>query len=491
MGGEPPRSSAIAEQRGVHAFGVQSTRQGISDVNIRRICASAIVAAIVAAGCGSDNEESDSVETTTPTTVSAVTTAPVETAATTAATDTATTETASTDTAASTETSSTEASDDSGVLTLGSSCTGETPSGDPIKLAGLFENGESPVSGPPGGRAAIDAINACGGVNGRPLEYTECANGGDQNAALKCANDAVADEDVLAAGGVASSFGGLSNPVFEEAGMAVVGLIGPGSDATSPNFFGTALGTLITPAGAGYAVKELDGIETMGVPFYNIGNFGTAAVQTVTDLATGPAGLPDPVGAPVDPAEVNMPAKVAALGDVDVAVPALTPDLFVGFAKEARNAGFDYPFVFNTSVLSQADLAEGLPGFEGLHILSQFKLSGDGYDMYQEDMEAAGIAGTKFDNAQSIQTWLSIRLLADVIASLGPDASREGVLDALTNLEAYDTLDLTPVLDFTSKDTSRQFANVINPAVVYYTVENDKFVPVDGEVFHDDLIVIP
>src|SRR5262249_26843961 len=88
-----------------------------------------------------------------------------------------------------------------------------------------------------GAQAAVDMINADGGVNGHQLQLVTCANDGNVNQDVGCARQAVSDK-VAAVVGTLTLTQQQSIPVVTAAGIPVIG----GSDTgpvyrTDPNSF--------------------------------------------------------------------------------------------------------------------------------------------------------------------------------------------------------------------------------------------------------------
>src|SRR5215207_5999522 len=73
-----------------------------------------------------------------------------------------------------------------------------------------------------GARAAIESINADGGVNGRDLELTTCNDRYDATEAQRCAQEA-ARGDAVAIVGMLTGHGPQVWPILEQAGLPSLG----------------------------------------------------------------------------------------------------------------------------------------------------------------------------------------------------------------------------------------------------------------------------
>src|SRR5262245_26527655 len=92
---------------------------------------------------------------------------------------------------------STGSSSSSGTSSASAAATGGTSASSataksPFKFFFL----ETPLTGPDnaaGVKTAVAAINAAGGVDGHPLEYTTCSDNTDPNGATTCARQGISD----------------------------------------------------------------------------------------------------------------------------------------------------------------------------------------------------------------------------------------------------------------------------------------------------------
>jgi hypothetical protein len=99
------------------------------------------------------------------------------------------------------------------------------------------------------GKAATEAINKAGGINGHPIQYEFCNTNGDANGSTKCARQAVKDK-VAAVVGDLDIFEPVSWPLLQKAGIPVIGQhpAGAEQDFKAPNSYPLEGGN-----GAGYA----------------------------------------------------------------------------------------------------------------------------------------------------------------------------------------------------------------------------------------------
>lgn len=100
-------------------------------------------------------------------------------------------------------------------------------SGEPIVI-GMIQTDESPAAGFPeitdGAKACFEAINATGGVNGRPIEFRACNDAADPVEGEACARDLIDAGAVAVLGGIC--FSCFSAPVVDVLGGAGVPYVG-------------------------------------------------------------------------------------------------------------------------------------------------------------------------------------------------------------------------------------------------------------------------
>jgi ABC-type branched-subunit amino acid transport system substrate-binding protein len=369
-------------------------------------------------------------------------------------------------------------------ISLGSTCTSKkSATGKPVVIGTVVEL-ISPDAGIAGDDAAIKAINHCGGINGHPIKFDVCTDNGSTTAAVGCARNSVADPSTLAIGGQATSYGSQVDPIYAAGNLAVLGLAGPGTDLTSPNYFTPGISLAVTYADGLFAVKELH-LDKIGVPYLNLGSFGTEVAAGFTAVVTGPNHVANAIAVPIDVPEPNFPAKAAALSGANVQVPALDDTRIIPLVQALSQAGENQPIVLNTSVFTSADYKKlsNLNPAPVVYDLSAFNLSSPGYKQYEANMKAIGQAGTTADNGVAINSWITIHEIADVANKIGPKVTRQSLLTALGGLTSYTTMGLTPPLNYTLRNPKLPLGNIINSTVVYYRVNSKGYTPIAKNAF--------
>jgi ABC-type branched-subunit amino acid transport system substrate-binding protein len=137
------------------------------------------------------------------------------------------------------------------------------PTGEPIKIMQILDlTSAAGFAGFPdaqnGAKTAVAAVNAAGGVNGRPLQLTVCDDGFDPNKATQCARDAVSGGYVAVVGAY-SGVGDNWMPPLTKAGIACLGCAGySAAESTSDNFYplsAAGIPTVVAAGGLACALK--------------------------------------------------------------------------------------------------------------------------------------------------------------------------------------------------------------------------------------------
>lgn len=353
----------------------------------------------------------------------------------------------------------------------------QTPEG-PIRFMVIAGTGPGTTGADivPGAQAAVEAINARGGVNGRKLEMEHCDPKNDPNRAGACARKAAADESIVATVGNALLSGGEQvNPVLEKAGMAAIATkaYGP-SDWNSPNVFTVEGGG---PSGASGAAVIL---AARGAKTFTIVSLQVPAVVTTLDFVDKLV-MPNFPQTKVDktvlmpPTTTDVTPYVAETlrGNPDGVAVILTRGLAIPFIKALRGQGFKGPVSTGATVVAADDLKGVLKGFtDNLVLAGNYSRAGKGWDdfsaamaKYQPDVQYT---------EQAVDSWIGVNQLAFVAAQTSGKITRAGVLKSFSELKGYSTDGLTPNLDYTTPLAVTGYARAFNPTTVEGRIEGEK-----------------
>jgi ABC-type branched-subunit amino acid transport system substrate-binding protein len=364
------------------------------------------------------------------------------------------------------------------MLALSSVCGAQQP---PIRFMVIAGTGPGTTGSDivPGATAAVEAINARGGVKGRKLEMEHCDPKNDPNRAGACARKAASDETIVATVGNALNSGGGEqvNPILEKANMAAIATKAyVPYDWISPSVFTVDLGAASGAAGSTVI------LTSKGIKNFTIVSLQVPAVVTMLDFVDKLV-MPNYPQAKVDkrvlmpPATTDVTPYVAETlrGDPEAVLVIVTRGLAIPFVKALRAQGFKGPIATGATVVAQEDLTGALKGYtDGLVLAGGFSRTGKGWDdfsaamaKYQPDVQYT---------EQAVVSWIGVNQLASVANRIDGPITREKVLKAMNELKNYSTDGLTPNLDYTMPPTVPGYTRAFNPTAVEDRIEGDKIV---------------
>lgn len=352
------------------------------------------------------------------------------------------------------------------------------PSGDALHV-GLIANTTSLEFLKQGAQVAIEAINAAGGVKGRPLELVACDNQLNANAAAACARQMADDPKLVATVATVSSFGGDTNPVLEKAGIAGVGTAPLGAgDFSSPVVFPITPGGQVIVAGAVLLADELKSKEP-GVVVVDTPT-ATALPGLIESSIFEPRGLKLAAKASIPVSAADVAPQAAALADTDGVIVSTTNQLMIRYVRTARQQGYDGDIVISGTEASPESVKADLSGVnDDLYVITGFERDSVGFRELVEDVEEYDAEAPLNDTVAA--GYLSVKVFAEVAEDL-ETVDRAAVLDAMNNLKDFSTDGMTLPLDFTTPGTALggNAPRLVDHAAVGYAYryENEKFVPV-------------
>jgi ABC-type branched-subunit amino acid transport system substrate-binding protein len=310
----------------------------------------------------------------------------------------------------------------------------------PVKLMTISAIG-SPLTNYPdieaAGKAATEAINKAGGINGHPIEYTFCNTNGDANGSTKCAREAV-KEKVAAVVGDLDIFEPVSYPVLEKAGIPVIGQhpSGAESDFKSATSFPLQGGN-----GAGYAAFAYAAAKTGKKRFLVVTiDLPIAATQAAWgENAARDAGL-----------EVLPQIKIPAQGVTDFTpyvqqAKAKNADAILivqgnagtqGVLKAAEAVGLDAMFGQSITSFGESEAQAVKDVASKVYVGSPYPSINDqsvpGIKQWHADLDAAGVAKDPIlRRTAGLNTWLAFKGVAEVGKTIQGDITSESLMAAL------------------------------------------------------------
>lgn len=333
-------------------------------------------------------------------------------------------------------------------------------------------------------RAAIDAANDDGGIDGRPIELIICDTKMDPNAAAACGRKAI-EEDVVAVVGGQSIFDSQLAPIVEEAGIPMIGPI-----ALSPQVFNgsltychtaqTSTSLALMPAVAkqigvtklslviigGTPLTESnteafeDGVEEAGLEVGNVvtpsaqtTNFAAAATEAAADGADGVIVLP-----------LSETAAIAQqIKDQE-------PQLKIILPSFAFSFGGEWPASLNgTTVVAgtQPPTSTEVPGIE--RYLTEMKEHAPDTDLTET----------------SAYQWLAGDWFVRAASEIEGEVTADSIVEQWDTLEDFDMGGITPPYDAARRGTVTPEQCGVNTTVVHAELQDNQIYAVKPGEFVD------
>jgi ABC-type branched-subunit amino acid transport system substrate-binding protein len=354
--------------------------------------------------------------------------------------------------------------------------TAAKPSGPPLKLMVVYEGRGASASPdvPEGAIAAAKAINAGGGIKGRPVQIIRCDTQNDPNVATQCGRKAVA-EGVVAMVGNLTIYANRFMPLLARHKIPSIGNEpATAADFTSPSSFPIAGGAPVQFAGLGAALAaagakkivlaRLDIAEAAAVAQFV--NLGLKRFQlTMRDV-------PVPVGAP----DMAPYAAAALQGGTDGIVVAQAAQDTVNFIQAIRQANPKVMIAMNVTMQGQVNKALGSDA-DGIieNAADTIALRNTAQKRYERDMKAAGY---KDLTGYRLPAYVSVRLVQTIAKGL-TRVSAPAVFNALQRATHLET-GFTPPLQF-KKGGVAGLPRVFNPCLFNFRIQGGKQVPITGK----------
>ncbi len=405
----------------------------------RRVLAAVAVCGIVAAGCGSDDDEAaDSGDS----------------AATTEASESASTEAA-----------------------------GEAPTGDPIKVMTVTTlNAAGPTYENISITASLyaDYINAKGGINGHPLEVTVCDEKFDPAVATTCARQAV-DEGMVSIVGSFTFFAESIVPVISESSITWFGACCPitPSELTSPYSFNIGNQPMYAVGAVKKAVDDgceninaviIDGAQVFLPPMENaMKALGKSFGETVI--------LP--------PTAQDYSAEVAqATSGADCVVAVISETPYITWNTAWTQSGTEARQYGPQGNLNAVSAKGNEEATDGDVIVGMYPdISTEPWAEYRGALDAAGVDQEKndFNSLGGMGTWAAFVGFTQIAEGIEGDITAESFYNAANTTTNLDLNGMVPPIDFTKEwtDGLEGYNRLFNRSVTYSALDNGKVVPLE------------
>jgi len=316
----------------------------------------------------------------------------------------------------------------------------------PIKLFGIAASG-SPIQNYPdieaGATAAVKAINADGGINGRKIEFTFCNDQADANKSVACARRAVSEKATAVIGQV-SLYGAQTLPLLESAGIPSVGITTPGNevDVTSkaayPFNAGTFSDYVALPDGLKQAGSKKVAAAVADLPSAIAG--GELVGKGAKNVGMGWGGLVKipPTGVTDFAPYAQQLKRTGADSIVLVTTPAQTQAI----VKASEAQGLDFLWAHHTISFGESEAATLGEPVEGMILSgpnpSYRDESHPAIQEFNQQMKDAGYSDPILFRTAGINAWLSVYAVRDVAQKIDGDVTAESLTKALNETTGVD-----------------------------------------------------
>ncbi len=299
-----------------------------------------------------------------------------------------------------------------------------------------------------GAKAAAQAVNAAGGVKGRPIVIKNCDDQFDPNKASECARTAK-DDGVIAYAGAETTAGDAYIPILAGAGIPTIGNIPASkSDFTSQLSFPIGSGALVELAGAG-ALMAKAGCTTIGSAYADSTAAKFAAQTYLTrGLALGGKKVDVEVPVPLTAADMS-PYASAVLSKgadcVNITGPDAVADKMIVALHQAKP---DLKIFEPASAFGPATLKKLGAAAEGVYMSAGIAPPSTatqvpGIKQFNTEMDASGDTTTD-RNEFMINSWATVHIVAQQLAKTASIDSASLV----TQMKAAGTIDMSPIVPF-------------------------------------------
>ena len=336
-------------------------------------------------------------------------------------------------------------------------------------------------NGPDAAFAAVKAINAEGGINGRKLELTFCDAKSNPNTTVACAHQAVSGKYVATVGTELYN-DDLAAPIFAKAGLAQIGALANSPQQwNSPTTFAAYSGSQTEEEAFGHLAKLIGGHKvaiwaTGGLPVTALG-----VAYAKKGIAAAGLRLGNIVEPPVTQTDPSAPVTQALSGGADVlifealnlaAIPEVVDYVHSHYPKvKIIIYGFDITPLMLSGLGSQA---HGI--YTPAWTPSPWRAETPGMKQFISEMDAyKGLGGLNRSDA-TVEFWLSVHMFAEIAKQIhGPITARS----VLAQVRKTENLNLGGInVPFSASNLGKYGAKGIeNDAVEPWVIKNG--VPTD------------
>jgi branched-chain amino acid transport system substrate-binding protein len=375
----------------------------------------------------------------------------------------------------------------SGSTGSGGTSGGAAANGSPITIGGVFPIASSVLSEPDrrgGFTAAIDDLNAHGGIDGHPLKLDFCDTQFAANQEIACMRKMVSDKVTAVLNpNIIQDQSGKGYLFTSDAKIPVIG-----GEGLTPVEFKTAGVFPIGSGIPGWATGQVAQVIKAGakkIAIFGDNSPGAQFILSFAQSALKSAGITPVRAVQVDPTADPTFAQGAAKvieGGVDAVIYDSAPNYVPKAVAALRQAGYTGIVSTISGVLNPALITAMGAQANGLLVSSQLALptdtSNSAVQQFNADMKQYAPGVTVDETGES--AWAAVMLFDAVAKNISGGVTSQSVMAAFNDLSTpinisiigpYQVKGVTPPL--------KDYPNIYNPTITEGKVENGQVVP-DG-----------
>ena len=331
-----------------------------------------------------------------------------------------------------------------------------------------------------GARAAAEAINAAGGVNGHKIQIDACNDQGDPNVAGTCARKAV-QQHYAAVVPPTELYSASILPLLEAAKIPAIGsapLTPP--DFTSPVSFPIAGGNPLDYGGVGFAAGKT-GCKTAGI----IRDTAAAVDQSTTAITRGAKAAGTTISTTVKLAgtspDFSSPVSQIVSANVDCLLVAEQPAAVAKIVGAVRQSAKPTLPIYTAAVAFPSALVQALgPAANGVIVNGSVQVpSATATPQFWADMTKYRPQAAKSTSA--FLAWAGVQIVKDVA---GPANASDGpsLLAAMNKASNITIQGLAQPLNYSAPPKDTEFTRVFATSNFAWKINNGSYEPLfDGK----------
>ena len=334
-----------------------------------------------------------------------------------------------------------------------------------------------------GAKAAIRAVNAAGGINGKKLALDYCNEGNDINKAATCTRNAVSSSDI-------ATIGLYSNYAAQAVLPALGNLIDLAPEAISPAEVSCATcypidATPVATLGAEGPLGAMSGITSAAMVSYDIPASQTAVAQLKPGFTASHITIKDDIAVPTSTSDWAPIAQRFKDSGAQAFIPVLPEQQTIAFLQAARQAGITPRILATDGQIQVGDLATLGSYADGALVVAAFPPATaaaqiPGVQQWLTELKAEQNSGdadaaASTADGNSMRAWLAVHIIAEVAAKIHGTVDRASFSTALKSAKDINLLGILPDWTPGAAGLVTSLAHLNNPYVYFTKVENGAY----------------